>query len=134
MGMKDWKISLLLDCYGGILTAKQRDALELYYDQDLSLGEIAEMVQITRQGVRDAIKRGEQQLLELEAALGLAKRLGEAGELVEAIGDWAGEIHRESTDYKYPLTIQKASKNIVLASEKVQELISGRETEEPEGL
>lgn len=68
--MKDLKISLLLDFYGGILTEKQLDALELYYNEDLSLAEIAQHTKITRQGVRDAIKRGETILLEMEEKLG----------------------------------------------------------------
>ena len=59
---KDLNIALLLDFYGELLTEKQRDMIELYYDEDLSLGEIAETAKITRQGVRDSIKRGEQQL------------------------------------------------------------------------
>ena len=47
--MKDLKVSLLLDFYGGILTDKQLDALELYYNEDLSLAEIAQHTKITRQ-------------------------------------------------------------------------------------
>ena len=56
---KNLAISDLLDLYGPMLTDKQRDVIELYYNQDLSLAEIAEHEQITRQGVRDNIKRGE---------------------------------------------------------------------------
>ena len=71
---KDYRISYLLDFYGNILTDKQRDAIDLYYNEDLSLAEISEDVGITRQGVRDAIKRGEEILLEMEEKLGFAKR------------------------------------------------------------
>lgn len=63
---KNLAISDLLDQYGAMLTDKQRDVIELYYNQDLSLAEIAEHEQITRQGVRDNIKRGEAFLLEME--------------------------------------------------------------------
>ena len=56
---KNLAIADLLDLYGDMLTDKQRDVMELYYDQDLSLGEIAEHEKITRQGVRDSIKRVE---------------------------------------------------------------------------
>ena len=71
---KDMQISLLLDFYGDMLTEKQRDVIELYYNEDLSLAEIAAHSKITRQGVRDSIKRAESTLLELEERLGLAKR------------------------------------------------------------
>ena len=63
---KKWEISYLLDFYGDVLTEKQRDVMVQYYNDDYSLAEIAENFGITRQGVRDAIKRGEATLLELE--------------------------------------------------------------------
>ncbi len=71
---KDLNISLLLDFYGDMLTLKQREVAELYYNEDLSLAEIAQHSGITRQGVRDSIKRAEFQLLEYEDALGLHKK------------------------------------------------------------
>ena len=74
---KDLQISFLLDFYGDMLTEKQREMISLYYNDDLSLAEIAEDQGITRQGVRDAIKRAEQQLTDMEACLGLARRFGE---------------------------------------------------------
>ncbi len=72
--MKDLQISYLLDFYGDALTDKQRDVMEQYYNDDLSLAEIAENFGITRQGVRDAIKRGESTVLELEEKIGFARR------------------------------------------------------------
>ena len=54
---KDLGITILLDFYGDMLTEKQRDFLGYYYNDDLSLSEIAENEGITRQGVRDSIKR-----------------------------------------------------------------------------
>lgn len=63
-----------MDFYGQLLTEKQFDSLDLYYNQDLSLSEIAEEMGISRQGVRDSIKRGEKQLFELEQKLGLVQR------------------------------------------------------------
>ena len=71
---KNLEISVLLDFYGEMLTEKQRDVVELYYNEDLSLSEIAAHSQITRQGVRASIKRAEGILLGLEERLGLAKR------------------------------------------------------------
>ena len=52
---KDYRISYLLDYYGNILSETQKDAIDLYYNEDLSLAEIADHIGITRQGVRDAI-------------------------------------------------------------------------------
>ena len=71
---KDLELSYLLDFYGDMLTEKQRDMMVQYYDDDLSLSEIAENFGITRQGVRDAIKHGEAALRELEHKVGFAAR------------------------------------------------------------
>ncbi|MCL1792946.1 MAG: YlxM family DNA-binding protein [Oscillospiraceae bacterium] len=83
---KNYKVSYLLDFYGNILTEKQKDAIDLYYNEDLSLAEIAEHVGITRQGVRDAIKRGEEILVEMEEKLGFAEKFGEYKKAFETIG------------------------------------------------
>ncbi len=71
------EITILYDFYGDMLTEKQRDFLNFYYNDDLSLSEIAENEGITRQGVRDAIKRAEAQLYDMEARLGFTKRFEE---------------------------------------------------------
>ncbi len=73
---KDFRISLLLDYYGPLITEKQRSLLDLYYNEDLSLAEIAQNEGITRQGVRDSIKKAEAALNALEEKLHLADRLG----------------------------------------------------------
>lgn len=76
---KDLRMVLLMDCYGDFLTEHQRKLLSLYYEEDLSLSEIAALpeMHITRQGVRDGIKRGEHILREMERKLGFAQRLTE---------------------------------------------------------
>lgn len=66
-------ISQLLDRYGIILSEKQYRILDGYYNNDLSLSEIAENEGITRQGAGDFVKRGEVRLLELEEKLGICK-------------------------------------------------------------
>ena len=71
---KNLNISVLYDFYGEMLTEKQKEVIELYYNEDLSLAEIAQNSGITRQGVRDSIKRAEAQLLECEEKLGLWAR------------------------------------------------------------
>ena len=59
-------MALLLDCYGELLTEKQRDCFDLYCNQDLTLAEIAELQGTSRQGVHDAVTRAEAQLLRYE--------------------------------------------------------------------
>lgn len=82
---KDLTIAMLHDFYGELLTEKQSRAIDLYYNEDLSLAEIAEPLGVTRQGVRDAIKRGEKQLLEYEEKLGLITRFLNVGEKLDDV-------------------------------------------------
>ncbi len=86
---KDYRIAMLLDMYGGFLTDKQQLSLDYYYNEDLTLSEIAEHMEITRQGVRDNIKRAEIILLELDEKLGLFEKQSRLAEkkqsLLEAI-------------------------------------------------
>lgn len=84
---KDLNMSLLLDFYSQALTDKQRDVMYLYYNEDLSLAEIADGCGITRQGVRDSIKRGEATMLSLEQQLGFSKwynRIKDTAEQIRA--------------------------------------------------
>lgn len=71
---KNLKFAYLLDFYGTALDQHTEAVMKAYYDDDLSLAEVAEGVGISRQGVRHIIKRGEEQLEFLESRLGLAKR------------------------------------------------------------
>ena len=67
------KISVLLEIYGKLLTKKQYNLLNDYYNLDLSLSEIAENEHITRQAVRDNLKKGENKLFDYEEKLGIMK-------------------------------------------------------------
>lgn len=69
-----YRMTMLFDFYGDVLTERQKEFYDLYYNEDLSLGEIAENYNITRQGVRDVIVRAEGILTELEDKTGLIKR------------------------------------------------------------
>lgn len=93
---KNLDITILLDFYGDMLTPKQREFLDYYYNEDLSLSEIAANVGITRQGVRDAIKRAECQLIEMEERLGLVKRFKDVQSGLEEIIDCATKISAEN--------------------------------------
>ena len=68
--------TMLLDFYGDMLTQRQREFLDYYYNQDLSLAEIAESSGISRQGVWDIIRRAEATLRETERKTGLVRRYG----------------------------------------------------------
>ena len=77
---KDLKIGFLLDFYGEVLSDRKREVLDAYYNDDLSLAEIATDLGISRQGVRDLIKKAENELFFYEEKLGLAKKFREAAE------------------------------------------------------
>ena len=92
---KNLDVVLLADFYGEMLTENQRKFIEFYYNDDLSLSEIAQNEGITRQGVRDAVKRAENQLFDMEKKLGFAERsrkindaLGEIIESTEVINNY----------------------------------------------
>ncbi len=89
---KNYDTAILMDFYGEMLTEKQRSFLEYYYNDDLSLSEIAENEGITRQGVRDAIKRAEAQMIEMEERLGVAKRFSEMNDGLKEIIDYSNKI------------------------------------------
>ena len=106
---KNLEISLLFDFYGDMLTEKQRDVVELYYNDDLSLSEIAENEGITRQG--------EAQLLEMEERLGLAKRFREMRDGFEAIRAAAQDIQEYNDRYGYSREIDERAKRILTLSD-----------------
>ena len=68
------EMALLFDTYGGMLTDKQRDCFDMRYNQDLSLGEIAEMMGVSRQAVNDSLKKTEALLRRMEENIGSVKR------------------------------------------------------------
>lgn len=88
---KDLRIGVLLDFYGDILAARKREILEMYYNEDFSLAEIAQLIGISRQGVRDLIKKASADLLFYEEKLGLEGFFGE----LRAAADRAELLCRE---------------------------------------
>lgn len=85
MLIKDIKISILMDIYHPLLTEKQYDVLDMYFNLDYSLSEIAENESISRQGVLDIIKRSEQKLLEYEDKLGIMKKFEATEQAIKKI-------------------------------------------------
>ena len=91
---KDLSIAVLLDFYGDLLTEKQARAIDLYYNEDLSLAEISELLGITRQGVRDNIKRAENTMNDTEERLGLVSKFLGISEKLAKIDDIIREIEK----------------------------------------
>lgn len=89
---KNLDITILLDFYGDMLTDKQRNFISYYYNEDLSLSEIALNEGITRQGVRDSIKRAENQLTAMEERLGLVTRFESMKSGLTEIVEYAEDI------------------------------------------
>lgn len=81
------RINLLFDFYGPLLTYKQEKAIKLYYIEDYSLAEIADRMNISRQGVYDSLKRGEEALDKYEKKLGLYKKFEEHREVLLDLRD-----------------------------------------------
>ncbi len=100
---------VLLDIYGGILSKGQREALDLRYNADLTLSEIAEeMGGISRQSVNDFIKK---RLLELERILGTVERHKRVTVKLGEIKDMIGELKKDGSDERFA-ELEKALKSI----------------------
>ena len=93
MFTKDLSVAYLLDFYGDVLSDRKKSVLDDYYNNDLSLAEIAADLGISRQGVRELIKKAEEELNFYEQKLHLAQRFGEAGEHAAALRAMAVEHH-----------------------------------------
>ena len=92
MKNKPFEMCMLYDFYGEILTPKQKELFDLYYNDDLSLAEISEHMGITRQGVRDGIVRAEHALRDTEEKLGLVAKYGKTQADLERLSDIVWEL------------------------------------------
>ena len=97
---KNIKLSMLLEIYGNLLTLKQQDLLDLYYNQNLSLSEIADDAGITRQGVRKIIVDGEKRLLDYETKLHILDKKLTNNKIIE-------ELIKETEDVKLKKKLEK---------------------------
>ena len=95
---KNVEISMLLQIYGKMLTDKQYDLLNDYYNNDLSLSEIAENINITRQAVRDNLKKGENKLFEYEEKLRIMEKTMEQEEKIAVILSEVNKIENKTSD------------------------------------
>lgn len=109
------EIGILFDNYKELLTAKQREIVSLYYDEDYSLGEISENLGVSRQGVYDTLKRSEKILKDYEDKLGLVSKLSEKDKFIE-------EIYNKVVDIKQYLLQNKDCANLIPNIENIEEI------------
>lgn len=109
---KNVKISMLCEIYGKLLTSKQLEVLTDYYNNDLSLSEIAENNQITRQAVRDIIKKGENKLFELEEKLLFMEKTMKQEKLLQEILNELTKIEEASSDKKVEKILNHVRKEL----------------------
>ena len=90
--MKEFKYALLLDYYGHLLTERRRMMMEYYYNEDLTLQEIADNFDISRQAVHESIQVGRNQLMQYESRIGALDRTEEYCRLLQEISSIANNI------------------------------------------
>lgn len=94
------EVSLLMDCYSPLLTEKQRNIMEMYYNEDLSLAEIAEINKTSRQAIHDVIKRCSKQLLAYENKLNLLqKSLNREEKIISILDDLKKKYSINTEEY-----------------------------------
>ena len=104
---------MLCQIYGKILTEKQYEFINDYYNNDLSLSEIAENSNITRQAVRDVIKKGENKLFELEEKLSFMKRMLNQEKQIQLILEQLNKIQETSSDKKAQKILETIRKELI---------------------
>lgn len=109
---KNVKVSMLCEIYGKLLTEKQLEVLTDYYNNDLSLSEIAENNNITRQAVRDIIKKGENKLFELEEKLSFMEKMMEQEKVLQEVLNELTKIQDVSSDKKIEKILNHVRKEL----------------------
>jgi len=109
---KKVEISMLCDIYGKLLTGKQFEFINDYYNNDLSLSEIAENNNITRQAVRDIIKKGERKLFEYEEKLLFMKKTISQEQKIQIILTELTKIQTNSSDRKIANILDSIKKEL----------------------
>lgn len=109
---KKVEISMLSQMYGKLLTEKQKEYIDYYYNEDLSLAEIAQNEGITRQGVRDIIKKGEKKLFEYEEKLMFMKRMLNQEKRIEKALSELTKIQKDSSDKQVVSVLESIKKEL----------------------
>ncbi len=121
MFLKDMKVAYLIDFYQDLLDEHTLGALKAYYNDDLSLSEIASGVGISRQGIRHLIKKGEEQLLFFEEKLGLSKRFEELSEASNTLSSVCKALGESGGNEKEVEKIKKVIEVILKGNQDVPE-------------
>ena len=119
MKSQAYRMAMLFDFYGDVLTPRQKEFYDLYYNEDLSLAEIAENNGITRQGVRDVIVRAEAILTDLEDKTGLIKRFHAMRKQLQEVEAAAEDILVRNTRYEDP-NIDASARKILNISRQME--------------
>lgn len=116
-----YRMAMLFDFFGEVLTERQKEFFHLYYNEDLSLSEIAERFSITRQGVRDVIARAEHSLLDLETKTGLVARFHTTRDQLEDLSKTTSalvELASRSNDKVFNQLVQDLQTNVARLQEE----------------
>ncbi|MDU4935003.1 MAG: YlxM family DNA-binding protein [Peptostreptococcaceae bacterium] len=109
------EIGLLFEQYKELLTDKQREIVSLYYEEDYSLGEISENLNVSRQGVYDTLKRSEKILRDYEDKLKLVSKLQEQEEFVKL-------VENKIVDIKQDLLQNRDCANLIPKLENIEDI------------
>lgn len=121
--MKDkaFHMTMLFDFYGDLLTDRQKEFFDLYYNEDLSLAEIAENAGITRQGVRDVLVRSEAILNEMEEKTGIVARFLEMQKISAEIENAAAQIQTINAERYQSIDLMELAQKIGKYAEMLKE-------------
>ncbi len=114
--MDAFEIVLLFDCYGGMLTEKQREYIDMRYNQDLSLGEIAQIQGVSRQAVYDNLNRTEALLRRMEEHIGALRRDLAVRKSVQIIMEAASVLEQQED-----AAVQTLARQILAAARDIEE-------------
>ena len=110
------QMTLLFDYYGELLTERQRMCFDLRHNQDLSLAEIAQELNVSRQGVHDNLSRAEALLINMEEKTGCVRRDLQCRKAARAIMDLADKLAENEDD-----TVSALARQILNAAEALEE-------------
>ncbi len=119
---KNVEISLLFSFYKNLLTERQADTVDLYYNEDLSLAEIGDELGISRQGVRDNLKRAEATLYDVEKKLGLVARFLEIKSRLAEVDDAIRKLDASGEAESIPIGIRKKINEILIEITEINQL------------
>ena len=114
--MDAWELAMLFDTYGGMLTDKQQECFDMRYNQDLSLGEIGEIMGVSRQAVNDNLTRTEALLRRMEENIGSVKRYNDVRKALREILEAAAVLDASSDP-----AVMDAARRITAAAQSLKE-------------